>query len=429
MGPDKIVEVREKETCNYTLSVQTSRVCSHPLFTTEPVTKDSHVISCSPVLSREDYEEYLQQKELLNDERSEEEHSPSEEVDEEHVDKEKELKEAVFKSLTQLLALSSSLFDPGVHLEDLDLDPEIYEKLNKEEESAVRTDGSSPSDGEADTKADGSHGREVTDGDGSDTASAHEGSTSTATAAIDDPERGGEHPTGSGPDSEGAVESSCTASTPPSATEEGSDSNTNDDGGGTEDEELELAVNKIFVRVVNNMESRSEGKIGGVAKPTRTPPTPNGETTEIHDPLGHRDNGITDHRTEKYESQESYADDNIQGRLEQAASKLKTKQLHRSERDAGKEGVRSNQESDINGGVEQGLTASEGEPTGESRDDAEGIDWEEEVLREVTEDLELRLQETFDRAGIGTEGKFGTPISVNYVQYHMQSTESSHASM
>nr|XP_042909766.1 protein OS-9 isoform X3 [Parasteatoda tepidariorum] len=62
---DYIHRVDEPGTCNYVITVHTSRVCSHPQLKPLP-SKKAHTIPCYPLLSEEQYASYL---EKLNDEK------------------------------------------------------------------------------------------------------------------------------------------------------------------------------------------------------------------------------------------------------------------------------------------------------------------------------------------------------------------------
>lgn len=58
---DKLVRVEEAETCVYELYVHTMRLCHHPYL--RPVRKPPVLtISCSPLLSQQDYDAYVAQK-------------------------------------------------------------------------------------------------------------------------------------------------------------------------------------------------------------------------------------------------------------------------------------------------------------------------------------------------------------------------------
>lgn len=56
---DYIYRVDEPGTCNYIISVHTSRVCSHPML--KPLLSNkAHSIACHPLLNEEEYSNYLQ---------------------------------------------------------------------------------------------------------------------------------------------------------------------------------------------------------------------------------------------------------------------------------------------------------------------------------------------------------------------------------
>lgn len=63
---DYIYRVDEPGTCNYVITVHTSRLCSHPLLKPLPSNK-AHAIPCNPLLNEEQYFEYLQK---LNEEKT-----------------------------------------------------------------------------------------------------------------------------------------------------------------------------------------------------------------------------------------------------------------------------------------------------------------------------------------------------------------------
>ncbi|UYV73361.1 hypothetical protein LAZ67_10002852 [Cordylochernes scorpioides] len=56
-SPDYIARVDEPSTCNYVVHVHTQRLCSHPFFKPRP---QSHTISCSPLVTSEQYQKYIQ---------------------------------------------------------------------------------------------------------------------------------------------------------------------------------------------------------------------------------------------------------------------------------------------------------------------------------------------------------------------------------
>ncbi|XP_076337640.1 uncharacterized protein LOC143239902 [Tachypleus tridentatus] len=55
---DYISRVDEPETCSYILAVHTAKVCKHPKLHVSP-TKKPHMISCNPLLTEDQYEQYL----------------------------------------------------------------------------------------------------------------------------------------------------------------------------------------------------------------------------------------------------------------------------------------------------------------------------------------------------------------------------------
>ena len=54
-----MVEVKEESTCNYTLRIHTPLLCQHPILRPLKNPAPSHTLSCSPVVSQLDYEDYL----------------------------------------------------------------------------------------------------------------------------------------------------------------------------------------------------------------------------------------------------------------------------------------------------------------------------------------------------------------------------------
>ena len=63
---DKIIEVVEHETCNYTIVVHATALCYHPLFATESKMA-ANVITCSPLLSEDQYQKYLRKSKATHD--------------------------------------------------------------------------------------------------------------------------------------------------------------------------------------------------------------------------------------------------------------------------------------------------------------------------------------------------------------------------
>lgn len=61
---DYILSVEEPETCSYVFTVHTSRVCSFPPLKRLSPSKP-HTISCSPLLSEEQYQKYLEVRESM----------------------------------------------------------------------------------------------------------------------------------------------------------------------------------------------------------------------------------------------------------------------------------------------------------------------------------------------------------------------------
>lgn len=60
---NKLVEVQESEMCNYTLSIETPLLCTHPMF--DPLYgNDPHLVTCSPVLPQQAYEEHMMKQGL-----------------------------------------------------------------------------------------------------------------------------------------------------------------------------------------------------------------------------------------------------------------------------------------------------------------------------------------------------------------------------
>ena len=57
----KLVGIQEKETCNYTLTIQTPLLCSHPLLDPSSGSKP-HLLSCAPLLSQEEYQKHLEEE-------------------------------------------------------------------------------------------------------------------------------------------------------------------------------------------------------------------------------------------------------------------------------------------------------------------------------------------------------------------------------
>ena len=60
-GEDKLVSVRETETCNYLLHVETPLLCSHPLFVPSSTRKPQD-LSCSPVVSEEEFQRFTERQ-------------------------------------------------------------------------------------------------------------------------------------------------------------------------------------------------------------------------------------------------------------------------------------------------------------------------------------------------------------------------------
>jgi hypothetical protein len=64
-GVDTLVEVKEDTTCNYTLRVQTPLLCQHPMLLPLSSSTPRHTLSCTPVVSQLDYEDFLLKQELI----------------------------------------------------------------------------------------------------------------------------------------------------------------------------------------------------------------------------------------------------------------------------------------------------------------------------------------------------------------------------
>ncbi len=457
VGPDTIVEVRERETCNYTLSIQTSRICSHPMFATEAGTKESHPITCSPVLSKAAYEEYLQQEELLKREKLKEslqekgsasEDKPEEEVAEEKEAKTaKELKEAVFKSLGKLMELSSALFDPNIiDYNDFQLDLEITkEEADTEVRKKEARDGDTGT-GTSATGADGSPGghRDSTTNGGRRDDTTYDTMTTSATEDGSIDEQPGSHSDSRTVDSVSTKDGDTSATTADGSSTANIDSTTNDkpssddfshvhsntdaadsttttptgnDGTASVDdnEELELILNKIFSSINKDMESELEHRPAGNVKDPMAPPNEahkrassndqSGTVEAIDHSAGHQSDN-TNGRTEHQDSQQNHKDADLKTKLEEAALRIKAKRLDSSEHEAGR---RAHSRSGMDESREQRLTTDEGDfPANQDFNDVESTNWDEDdkVFQEVSEDLELRLQETLDKAGIDAEGKY-----------------------
>ena len=57
------MEVQERESCNYTLSIETPLLCDHPMF--DPLyVNDPQMLTCSPLISQKEYEAYMMQQGL-----------------------------------------------------------------------------------------------------------------------------------------------------------------------------------------------------------------------------------------------------------------------------------------------------------------------------------------------------------------------------
>jgi len=55
---DFVASVDERETCSYVVTIHTSRICAHPMYS-PPEKVRSLPISCNPLLSAADYEMYM----------------------------------------------------------------------------------------------------------------------------------------------------------------------------------------------------------------------------------------------------------------------------------------------------------------------------------------------------------------------------------
>ncbi|CAI7989293.1 Protein OS-9 [Geodia barretti] len=64
-GVDTLVEVKEDTTCDYTLRVQTPLLCQHPMLLPLSSSTPRHTLSCTPVVSQLDYEDFLLKQELI----------------------------------------------------------------------------------------------------------------------------------------------------------------------------------------------------------------------------------------------------------------------------------------------------------------------------------------------------------------------------
>ena len=60
--PDRIVRVDEPQSCDYILTVATSKICSVPQLKPEEVPKPKE-ISCSPLFMQDEYNQWLDMKE------------------------------------------------------------------------------------------------------------------------------------------------------------------------------------------------------------------------------------------------------------------------------------------------------------------------------------------------------------------------------
>lgn len=60
-GEERISDVIEQDTCNYVMYIQTPLLCTLPLFSKVHHGK-KETISCSPVVSDEDYQAYVKKQ-------------------------------------------------------------------------------------------------------------------------------------------------------------------------------------------------------------------------------------------------------------------------------------------------------------------------------------------------------------------------------
>ena len=58
-GLDRLAGIQEVDTCSYLLHVHSSLLCGVPYFKREQL-EDAQVIKCSPLVSKEKYEAYLE---------------------------------------------------------------------------------------------------------------------------------------------------------------------------------------------------------------------------------------------------------------------------------------------------------------------------------------------------------------------------------
>jgi protein OS-9 len=153
-GVDKMIEVKEDSTCNYTLTVQTPLLCQHPMLIPLGNSAPSHTLSCAPVVSQLDYEDYLlkqelikQQKEKLSSLQSSSDRDREEEEEEESlmIGSHQLLRKLVMSSITQLAEIA---YDIG-SLEDIELDLDEIDEDDKEVgASSLKRDSGSDEDGE-----------------------------------------------------------------------------------------------------------------------------------------------------------------------------------------------------------------------------------------------------------------------------------------
>ncbi len=410
LGQDQIVEIREKETCNYTISIRSSRVCSHPLFKTDTGNEETHVIVCSPVLTAEDYEAYMLQEERVQRDKPDEEQDGSlvrkteEELEEElRAKTSQELKEAVFQSLSKLLELSSSLFDPGMDLSDFDLDMEATKEVGVEKGSKEsRDDWDATTSTDAGNLHGGSHHAGATGADSdlekSEFTDSSDGEDiATATSDKHPPRDGTLEADRSSTSEDSGVDS--TGSTDSSRDED--DTTAADD-----DKDLEAAVNRLFLRLFKDAETETDGKVKAPATPwkgTRETVSSSDQSRESkHSETSHGDD--SNFRSEKHESPQNSDTADFKTRLEEAAERIKTK---RPTEEVSREGEHLPQDSDQ---TKVDLMSDDGGETPASShfSDVEGWgeeDWDDEEFQEVSEDLELRLQEKLNEAGIDAQGK------------------------
>jgi protein OS-9 len=62
-GEERLVSIEERETCDYVLQVETPLLCRERLFQVTSLKKPQS-LSCSPLLSQEDFQQYTEKQGL-----------------------------------------------------------------------------------------------------------------------------------------------------------------------------------------------------------------------------------------------------------------------------------------------------------------------------------------------------------------------------